>query len=347
MIRSVKGRAHYDNVLRCGSVWECPVCMRTIKVQRANEVQSAVAIWGRERVLMVTLTVRHGLGDDLAQVRRGVSTAWSKTLAGAPFVRFKDSHGVAHYIRAMEVNHGPNGFHPHLHALVFLDHEPSDGELHEMESWLFRRWAERVRGTLGAPHVPTEEHGVRVTRVVRANYIQKLGLELSDPGTKRAATGYRTPMQIARDFRDEGRATDGRIWQAYTRGMKGARQLTWSNHSRKKLAALGLLRFLEAVARGDVARATELREQAERLARAERTDEELMNGECENEEKVIALEPEVWNVVRTSAELPPLLLDLAESGGEAAVAHAISGPLRAGEPASSAPSMRTRQFGPG
>lgn len=323
IISSVNGRAHYDNVLRCGSVWECPVCMVIIKLQRAREVQAAVDVWGRERVLMVTLTTRHGLGDDLREIRDGVSTSWSKLISGAPYGRFKARHGMAHYIRALEVTHGPNGFHPHIHVLVFLEHEPTSFEISEMQEWLSDRWADKIRRVLGDEHVPSRDHGVRVTRVVRADYIQKLGLELSDPGTKRASEGYRTPLQVATDFRDTHSATDARIWQAYTRGMKGARQLTWSNGSRKSLAKLGTLDFIEAVARCDFERALKLRENVETLARVEKTDEELVQGECDNEKEIIRVDAATWSIVRQTAHLPPRLLELAESGGRQAVAEEV------------------------
>jgi len=54
------GRAHYDGLLRCGSVWECPTCSAQINAERSSEVVKAVEWWRGEggSVLMLTLTGR-------------------------------------------------------------------------------------------------------------------------------------------------------------------------------------------------------------------------------------------------------------------------------------------------
>ena len=57
--------AYYRGLLRCGSVWECPVCALQIRAERADELKRAVECWGHGNVAMLSLTVRHGLGDDL------------------------------------------------------------------------------------------------------------------------------------------------------------------------------------------------------------------------------------------------------------------------------------------
>jgi hypothetical protein len=61
-----------------------------------------------------------------------------------------------------------------------------------------------------------------------AEYISKLGLEVSDPGTKRGKGEHRTPFELAADCIERGAYDDRKTWRAFCDGMRGARQLTWS-----------------------------------------------------------------------------------------------------------------------
>lgn len=116
-----EGRARWDGVQRCGSVWECPTCQARIKAHRAEEITYCVESHGRERVAFLTLTVRHGLGNDLLKLRQGVADAWRATTRGAAWKRFGAAMGWWGTVRALEVTHGENGWHPHLHLLAFLE----------------------------------------------------------------------------------------------------------------------------------------------------------------------------------------------------------------------------------
>jgi hypothetical protein len=283
--------AHFKGVQRCGSVWECPVCALQIRAKRAGELKHAVEQWGGDNVAMLSLTVRHGLGDDLRAVRQGVAGAFRRLINGKPWKRFCEKYGLQHHVRSIEVTHGAHGWHPHLHVLFFLEVKLSEQEQRDAASWLQERWARCVRRALGADFVPNE-HGVDLRESKRADYLAKFSFELSDPGTKRARGKNRTPLQIAASAASGNRPTDEALWMTYCAGMRGAKMLTWSRELRE---AVGLDEEL--------------------------SDEGVVDAEeRQPAEPVVVIPGGAWDVVRRRRGLPCAILEAAEllSPGEAA-----------------------------
>jgi hypothetical protein len=228
----------------------CPVCETRRRVKVADELK-AVSAAQRDagRVpYMLTLTVRHQMGDDLREMRKGIARAWSymrkqpewKPLAGATCAR------------GLEVTHGGNGWHPHLHVILWLEPlgderrplprianderdlwEPS--ELDQLANNLSAAWEYSVQRKLGATFLPTRTRGLRLHPTDAAEYISKLGLsnqrlafELSDPNRKKGRGGNRTPFQLMQDAAN-GDDTARALVAAYARGMKGAHVIDWSH----------------------------------------------------------------------------------------------------------------------
>ncbi len=90
--------AYYDGLQTCASVWSCPVCSAKIRQRRAVEIQHAVtASLGRARgVLFVTLTARHGRGDDVAALLDAVIRAWGRTTSGLAWHGCEEGCTVEH-----------------------------------------------------------------------------------------------------------------------------------------------------------------------------------------------------------------------------------------------------------
>jgi len=268
--------------------------MFQIRTERARELSLAVEAWGYQNVLILSLTVRHGLGDDLRLTRTGISRAFQGVINGAPWKRFKAKYGFQHQVRALDITHGGHGWHPHIHALVFLETPLSDEELESATAWFSERWAKQVRTVLGANYVPNE-HGVDLRKVNRADYLAKMSLELLDPGTKRGRGKNRTPLQIAISAASGKSPADEALWRTYCDGMRGAKMLTWSAGLR------------EDVGRGDA-----------------KSDEALADEGEEQEAEGVAIIPgHVWDSVRYRPGLPCAILDVAElvsNRGEAAEA---------------------------
>lgn len=253
-----------SGVVTCGSPWACPCCACRIYTSRGAELTTAVERWAGPlpdrtdgKVSLLTLTLRHGLGDDLREVRAALCDAWRRMWQGEPGRRLRRTLGIAHHVRALEVTHGRNGWHPHLHALLFHGKQPDEGALELVKRrWVkcFARLADsyrrravdatddearelerRARAVEWA--TPDYEHGADLRASHRADYIAKLGLEVASIGTKRPkVAGSRSSWDIAHDAKD-GDVDARALWVEYTEAMHGARQLTWSKGAR---VALGL-----------------------------------------------------------------------------------------------------------
>lgn len=297
-----EGRANYGGLLRCGSVWECPTCGAAIKSERAEMVRAAVEAHGIGRVVLLTLAVRHGLGHDVKLLRSGVANAWRKMQAGAPWGRFREKVGLVGSVRALETTEGrKHGFHPHLHILLFTKLGADSAEWRELEAWIALRWIAKVEAVLGASNRPTRKHGAKLTPCHSANYIAKLGLEVSAPGTKKAKRGHRTPLDIAAAACAEpGRvpaARDVALWQSYARGFFRARMLTWSKGLRARLGV------------------------------TERSEADILEAEGTGE-LVTYLDAKVWDKLRDARiqgrNVKVRILEAAESGGAAAVEELIA-----------------------
>lgn len=224
----------------CGSPWSCPTCACRIYTRRAADIREAcegwagpLAIRGDGSLSLLTLTVRHALGEDLGEVRRTLTNAWRRLFQGRAGMQLRRALGIKHHVRALEVTHGANGWHPHLHVLVFHSRCPEPGSL----AFLQERWMAVVAAI--APHATPELlRGADLRPSHRTDYVAKLGLEVASILTKRGKKGSRTPWQIADDAR-HGDVDARRLWVDYTESMHGARQLTWSRHARRALGLLG------------------------------------------------------------------------------------------------------------
>ncbi len=276
--------------MRCGSVWECPVCQMAIKAERADEVRRLIEWHGSEGAHLLTLTIAHGIADDLRVSREAVSFAYRLMIQGAPWKRMMTRFGFVGAVRAMEVTYGRNGWHPHIHAILLLRCSSAQ-QAAELREWIARRWIDKVRKVLGPDSAPSIEHGCDLRPCRRADYLAKLGLELTAPAGKIARKGNRSPLEIASDFLATGDDADLLLWRAYADGMRGARMLTWSQGVR---AAAG-------------------------LTAEEKADEEIVEGENGDETVVAVIAGSDWDAVRDRPNAKVHLLSSAECGGADAV----------------------------
>lgn len=225
------GSASLGGLARCGSVWSCAVCAPAILAERGEEL-GRLGTWALEqgyRVAMLSLTVRHGWTHELETTLEGVARAYSRLVSGAPWARFCERVGLVGSVRALELTHGANGWHPHIHALVIVRDE--DELFSSGWDWLTKRWARVVTAQLGAEHTPSDEHGAVLTVAEHCDYVAKMGLdmrEISGSTEKHAAEGHRTPWEIGRDAAEHGRAEDWALWRSYEHATHGRRQLVWS-----------------------------------------------------------------------------------------------------------------------
>ena len=100
----------------------CPNCGWTLARKRCRDTSAALAKLQEQlpgRVSHMVLTLRHKDGDDLRGHLQTLTRGYGRLLRSPAFLSCTGS------ARSIEITHGTNGFHPHIHAIV---HEPHGAE---------------------------------------------------------------------------------------------------------------------------------------------------------------------------------------------------------------------------
>jgi hypothetical protein len=247
-------RASYSGLQTCGRPG-CPACGPKIAAERAADIALALTAWhlAGGTVAMITLTLPHTAAQSLAELLDGLTPAWSAIRANKTPRRLLKAH-TAGWIKRLEVTLGRNGWHPHLHVLLFLQPGTTLAELAELADAWYAAWSGRlIRAGLG---MPSREHGVDAKRldlagghadiaryVAKTEYAAAPGslsaaLELANAGTKRGRrAGSRSPMQLLADAVRDGLADDVARWREYEQALRGRPHLLWSDGLRARLLA--------------------------------------------------------------------------------------------------------------
>jgi hypothetical protein len=195
------------------------------------------------RVHFVTLTVPHGMGDDINVLNERLGAALKRLSAGKYSLKnqlkavYPDAE-IYGFIRAFEVTHGDNGFHPHYHLLVFTSGDLDHAALHSVYA---PTWQRACR--LSNLPEPSLIHGCTVQDGLHAaKYASKWGLEdeMTKAHIKQTRRKGATPWGLLRAVLDGDdpdypakRAAD--LFRVYAAAFKGRRQLYWSNGLRALL----------------------------------------------------------------------------------------------------------------
>ena len=124
---SVHKTASYSNLQLCGSHWICPICSETHANARKQELQSLLVLLAKHRVYahMLTLTVPHNINDSLDDTLAKLSKAKSELFKKG----LSEFENIGH-ITSVEVKYSAdNGWHPHLHLIVFTKQSYRDQEI--------------------------------------------------------------------------------------------------------------------------------------------------------------------------------------------------------------------------
>lgn len=230
------GKAFYHGLMSCGLPWVCPVCAAKIAERRRGELESAVesAKGNGFGVHFVTLTIPHGIGDDLHDTLARLSDALKRMSSDNTFRRHKAQCEVeiVGYIRAQEVTYGDNGWHPHYHLLVFTKEATCGSSVIQyLYSGAWRRAC--LKAGLPEPHPVygcTVQDGAHAAR-----YASKWGIEdeMTKGHTKKAKRHGLTPWGLLRAVLDGGSPEiaaepAAALFRLYAHAFKGRRQLHWS-----------------------------------------------------------------------------------------------------------------------
>ena len=241
------GRAVIQGTRHCKRVWLCPVCASIIRHGRAREIEAALTrhLNSGGGALFITSTMPHDFGDALEPLVGAINGAhtamthgrgWSERGSGD-----RDRYGVLGTIKAVEVTHGCNGWHPHLHSLMCTCRELSSMEVRDFSLSMFDRYAasiERSGYRRPSPEVGLVVAGVSSNGV--AGYVAKvddggsIGSELSRIDLKRAAASHRTPFELLQfAVNDDFQAVE--LWHEFERSIGGVNSLRWSPGLRDRL----------------------------------------------------------------------------------------------------------------
>jgi hypothetical protein len=271
--RSLTGNsARVAKIKTCGSVWACPVCSAKVAHKRQAELAYAMAkhIEPGGNAYLVTLTFPHYIGQTLAELEAKFkkarqafqnSRAWKKVMdventeTGKP----AGTAGRVGSVNSTEVTYGTsNGWHPHLHILVFCGPDAfregealEDGRLQSPAIEFFRgewvRQLERAGLVDGSNRTWAEKYALDVRGgkkaaeyVAKWGHDEKWGLssELTQSHSKIGmrdtwgANDHYTPFQLlAMSEAGDGHATCA--FREFVTEFEGKRMLTWSRGLKK------------------------------------------------------------------------------------------------------------------
>lgn len=283
-------QGYLSHVRNCNKVHLCPVCARR-ELEHWKETIlkiSAVANHKGYSAFMLVLTAQHEINRERLEFHspyeilyEQFSGTLSAVIEAYRFV-YSDDHTkerdllrrVKHQIKHLEVRFSANGYHPHLHALIYVDErdlpEEERGPYEDrLRDAIYSRYQRKLK-SLGYEIAP-QGYYCQAVRVwgAASRYIQKLEAELEAPAlemtlseTKRSEKSY-SMFQLLALYEREQRSVFGfrieDIFRAYASGIKGRRAFTVSEN----IAELLGITLEELREREEDERREEARKQAE------------------------------------------------------------------------------------
>lgn len=260
------GKAGYGNLMRCDSVWVCPLCSARILAKRSSEVEKGVDTWTQAggSVFMLTLTHSHKRTDNLALKMKLLQKALSRFFGDRAMKEIFDQFGKVGQIKALETTYSDaNGWHPHHHILMFSKMSPDEflnnavsvtydkngyvqyvslereqkliakGRIDDIKIVTFEQfiksyWVKICLAVgLGAPSLKRGATMQNASAVKTYLTKFKTAQELTNAQAKRAKGDSRNQWEILADAHN-GCESSGKLWQVYADAFKGQRQLFWS-----------------------------------------------------------------------------------------------------------------------
>lgn len=240
LVRDARGYARFSGLETCRRVWLCPVCAQRIAWKRGRELEEQIRLWLETggTVLFQTLTFPHDYSDPLKESAKAAAKAFTAVLSGRRWQDEKSRYGIEGTVRTLEITLGPSGWHPHLHALIFLRRPRGVRARRAIQRNCFERFSKVIeRAGYRAPDLrncPIEiVHSAEVGQYVTK--FSGVARELTGWHMKKARGESRTPMQLLRDVVANNTPEDRRRWNEWETGTHRRRQLTYSRGLRKRL----------------------------------------------------------------------------------------------------------------
>jgi hypothetical protein len=224
------GRAAYSGLYRCGDFWRCPSCRVALGIRRARQIEMALRqhVDAGGSALLATYTVPHTRDESLPVVLARLAGTWRRYARHA----WRDCVG-AYYIgnvRALEVVHGVNGWHPHYHALLFV--RSGLPYLTPVAVSLAERWSQVAGAEWRADVRQVARDGVAaVARYLTTDGISGASYEVASPAAKVPAG--RSYTQLLYDYARYRSSVDAALVYEYAAALHGVHHLTVSPRLRR------------------------------------------------------------------------------------------------------------------
>lgn len=209
---------YFHGVIRCGSVWICPVCSFRLQKRRQGEISSYIEEQEemKRNMFFLTLTVRHYKKDTLDTVFKKVKNAWNKLGKSKKHKRLFRS---LEYIATIEITFtfDKNGWHPHYHILLT---ETVNEDISEMIKEFINDWCIETEST--------KENQIfkKVSSISLGDYIAKwdIASELSQSIRKTQSVTYwkmlKEPDKYKKQISEYAATTKGKRTLQKSKGIK-------------------------------------------------------------------------------------------------------------------------------
>lgn len=249
-------KAHYRNLRTCSCVWVCPLCASRISEERRIEIGKVIKHYEKNgyHTSLCLFTMPHNAGDAFNVTVTELMSCYAAMTSGRGWQGIKDAYSIHGWCRALEFTHGANGWHPHLHVLLWTLESDTGELMREMSN----RWIQ-ILDTIGRSGKVGVAFNLLDATADVEKYVAKFGYcpewrvehEVGKAVVKKAKPGHRNPGQLLYDSA-HGDKRAGGLWRQYAENTKGRRQLEWSrNPSPKTLAGVTELSDEEIMAKHD------------------------------------------------------------------------------------------------
>jgi hypothetical protein len=195
------------------------------------------------RVQLMTLTFPHDADWQITELLKRFDKARNRFINSRAFKKILGKDGSASCIgrvASLEVTHGVNGWHPHLHVLLFVGRVLSDYETDDLK----KNWVDQLfKVGLGENSKLTDmmAHALDLRGgEFAADYIAKYGheeqwgvtSEMARNTSKNAIDEHLTPFGLLASYMSDN-ARSGALFREFANAFLGKRLLTWTPGLRK------------------------------------------------------------------------------------------------------------------
>jgi hypothetical protein len=229
VVRSIGGGGRVVSSVRglqtCGH-HTCPRCGPIIARAEAERLTALYAAHLDRGGVLITgvLTLSHGPRDRLADLMDAQDSARRAAMQGAAWRKAKRRNAVTGYTWHRECTHGKNGFHPHSHLVLLLEHDVSDEDVEALWGALVEPYRARL-----------EREGIRTSGVCNDWQRVRDGAGMAEYLAGEQALGQskegkgRTLLSVLDEYEQTGDLAAARLYTEWEYAMEGRRWRQWSN----------------------------------------------------------------------------------------------------------------------